>query len=75
MRNLFDQYDAPENRLTHAPGCCLQRDPRLLRDFVRRAVGRGTTPIRPRRPAMSRPRGPKRGNLRINLRGGPAQLP
>jgi len=35
MRSIFDQYDAPENRLTHALGCCLERDPRLLRQFIR----------------------------------------
>ena len=35
MRSIFDQYDAPENRLTHALGCCLERDPRLLRAFIR----------------------------------------
>ncbi len=40
MRNLFDQYNAPENRLTHAFGCCLQRDRRLLRAFVRWVTGR-----------------------------------
>jgi len=40
MRNVFDQYNAPENRLTHALGCCLQRDRRLLRAFVRWATGR-----------------------------------
>lgn len=40
MRNLFDQYNAPENRLTHALGCCLQRDGRLLRAFVRWVTGR-----------------------------------
>lgn len=40
MRNLFDQYDAPENRLTHALGCCLDRDQRLLRSFVHWATDR-----------------------------------
>jgi len=35
MRSIFDQYDAPENRLTHALGCCLEQDPRLLRQFIR----------------------------------------
>ncbi|MFH1745551.1 MAG: hypothetical protein ABIG44_00765 [Planctomycetota bacterium] len=34
MRNIFDQYDEPENRLTHALACCLQEDRRLLRSFV-----------------------------------------
>lgn len=35
MRNIFDQYDEPENRLTHALACCLREDRRLLRSFVR----------------------------------------
>lgn len=35
MRNLFDQYNQPENRLTHALLSCLSRDHRLLRRFVR----------------------------------------
>jgi hypothetical protein len=35
MRNLFDQYSQPENRLTHALLSCLSRDRRLLRQFVR----------------------------------------
>lgn len=39
MRNLFDQYDGPENRLTHALVCCLREDPRLLRAFVRWTTG------------------------------------
>lgn len=40
MRNIFDQYESPENRLTHALGCCLQRDPKLLRAFVTWLTGR-----------------------------------
>ena len=35
MRNLFDQYDEPENRLSHALGCSLDHDQWLLRSFVR----------------------------------------
>src|SRR5712672_1545921 len=38
MRNLFDQYTQPENRLTHALLASLEADPRLLRDFIRWAV-------------------------------------
>lgn len=34
MRNLFDQYQVPENRLTHALACCLSEDHWLLRRFV-----------------------------------------
>src|SRR2546429_64102 len=34
MRNLFDQYAHPENRLTHALLSCLSRDPRQVRRFV-----------------------------------------
>lgn len=39
MRNLFDQYEAPENRLTHALAVSLAEDRRLLLDFVRRFSG------------------------------------
>lgn len=38
MRNLFDQYSQPENRLTHALTCCLEADRRLLDRFVRWTV-------------------------------------
>jgi hypothetical protein len=34
MRNLFDQYDQPENRVTHALASVLAADPRLLCGFV-----------------------------------------
>lgn len=36
MRNIFDQYGQPENRLTHALLCALKHDRRLLRSFLRR---------------------------------------
>lgn len=39
MRNVFDQYRQPENRLTHALVCALDGDRRLLRPFVRWATG------------------------------------
>jgi hypothetical protein len=39
MRNLFDQYDQPENRLTHALVCVLRSDGVLLRKFVKWATG------------------------------------
>ena len=45
MRSIFDQYDAPENRLTHALGCCLERDPRLLRQFIRWVCPGATVPM------------------------------
>lgn len=35
MRNLFDQYFQPENRLTHALVVALAEDKKLLRSFVR----------------------------------------
>lgn len=35
MRNIFDQYSQPENRLTHALITALSEDRRLLRRFVR----------------------------------------
>lgn len=34
MRNLFDQYSQPENRLTHALVCTLAEDNGLLRRFI-----------------------------------------
>jgi hypothetical protein len=34
MRNPFDQYEQPENRLTHALLTCLSRDDRALRRFT-----------------------------------------
>lgn len=40
MRNLFDQYEQPENRLTHALVCALAEDRRLLIRFIRWATGR-----------------------------------
>ena len=35
MRNLFDQYNQPENRLSHALAVCLHEDRTLLRGFLR----------------------------------------
>lgn len=35
MRNVFDQYSQPENRLTHALACTLNADRSLLRPFIR----------------------------------------
>lgn len=35
MRNIFDQYDQPENRLTHALACTLDADRVLLTAFLR----------------------------------------
>ena len=40
MRNVFDQYKQPENRLTHALVISLSEDPRLLKNFVRWITGR-----------------------------------
>jgi len=34
MRNLFDQYEQPENRLSHARAVCLNEDRTLLRGFL-----------------------------------------
>ena len=39
MRNLFDQYSQPENRLTHALLSCLSMDDRQLKRFVSWSVG------------------------------------
>ena len=35
MRNVFDQYTQPENKLTHALVCTLDNDRFLLRPFLR----------------------------------------
>ena len=35
VRNIFDQYDQPENRLTHALASTLHHDRSLLRPFLR----------------------------------------
>lgn len=39
MRNIFDQYTQPENRLTHALVSAFGEDPRLLRNFVNWITG------------------------------------
>lgn len=39
MRNLFDQYSQPENRLTHALVSSLANDPALLKKFIQWATG------------------------------------
>ena len=36
MRNIFDQYEQPENRLTHALISTLSNDRRLIRPFLKR---------------------------------------
>jgi hypothetical protein len=40
MRNVFDQYQQPENRLSHALLASLGSDPALLRRFVSWSTGR-----------------------------------
>lgn len=35
MRNIFDQYSQPENKLTHALCCALSHDRSLLKPFLR----------------------------------------
>lgn len=40
MRNLFDQYSQPENRLTHALLCGLDADRTLLQRFIMWSTGR-----------------------------------
>ncbi len=34
MRNVFDQYGQPENRLTHALATCLHEDRAFLGEFL-----------------------------------------
>lgn len=40
MRNLFDQYNEPENRLTHALMTSLNEDRKLLSGFIKWAIDR-----------------------------------
>jgi hypothetical protein len=40
MRNVFDQYEQPENRLTHALATTLREEPDLLRELVLHVTGR-----------------------------------
>ncbi len=46
MRNIFDQYSQPENRLSHALAVCLNEDRDLLKRFVARVCGRESPPSR-----------------------------
>jgi len=39
MRNVFDQYSQPENRITHALMTALHEDPALLRAFLKDVAG------------------------------------
>ena len=40
MRNVFDQYSTPENRLTHALATALDEDRKLLTSFIGWVCGR-----------------------------------
>ena len=40
LRNIFDQYQVPENRVTNALLQTLQRDRRLLDSFLKKVIGR-----------------------------------
>lgn len=44
MRNVFDQYSQPENRLTHALVCALENDRSLLVPFLRWAGAESIPP-------------------------------
>ena len=33
MRNIFDQYSQPENKLTHSLASCLYEDKKLLESY------------------------------------------
>ena len=35
MRNIFDQYNQPENKLTHSLVSCLNEDNQLLNSFLK----------------------------------------
>ena len=36
MRNIFDQYSQPENKLTHSLASCLYEDKKLLDSFLKK---------------------------------------
>lgn len=40
MRNIFDQYSQPENKLTHSLVSSLAQDSKLLKEFLRWSVGK-----------------------------------
>jgi len=40
MRNIYDQYSQPENRVTHSLVCSLSEDKKLLNRFVRWVTGK-----------------------------------
>jgi hypothetical protein len=46
VRNVFDQYSQPENRLSHALAVALCEDPRLRRSFLRDIAGQDSAPER-----------------------------
>src|SRR5258706_12151558 len=48
LRNLFDQYSQPENRVTHALMTALDQDRKVLGRFLRELV-KVRAPINPRR--------------------------
>ena len=50
MRSVFDQYEQPENQLTHALASSLAEDPRLLKRFIREVAG--TVPPRTKQLAI-----------------------
>lgn len=52
MRNIFEQYEELENRLSHVLACCLREDPRLLRAFVQQFAGDPRCSVRPGVPSL-----------------------
>ncbi len=46
MRNIFDQYDQQENRLTHALICTLTNDKGLVLPFLRWLKGKNIPPLK-----------------------------
>lgn len=61
MRNVFKQYQQPENRLTHALAYSLSEDQRLLRRFVRWVTGGPPPTAKLRVLEQQRPGEPERG--------------
>lgn len=46
MRNVFHQYDQPENKLTHALACVLYEDRHLIRPFLSWLGIKGAPPVK-----------------------------
>jgi hypothetical protein len=73
LRNIFDQYSQPENRVTHALLCALNEDRRLLSLFLRELV-RTKPPVDARKLSVLEQQYPARtSRAKKNLTGAASQ--